>query len=98
MKKIIKAVIISVFVFFCSVFNANALENDSELKTEYIDKVYAYHYKRGILMSYGKLPFRYQNGKLSYCIEPWKVINTKLYTLSFYHKCVKNSNKFEKIK
>lgn len=80
MKKIIKAVIISVFVFFCSVFNANALENDSELKTEYIDKVYAYHYKRGILMSYGKLPFRYQNGKLSYCIEPWKVINTKLYT------------------
>ena len=80
MKKIIKAVIISVFVFFCSVFNANALENDSELKTEYIDKIYAYHYKRGILMSYGKLPFRYQNGKLSYCIEPWKVINTKLYT------------------
>lgn len=80
MKKIIKVVIISVFVFFCSVFNANALENDSELKTEYIDKVYAYHYKRGILMSYGKLPFRYQNGKLSYCIEPWKVINTKLYT------------------
>lgn len=80
MKKIIKAVIISVFVFFCSVFNANALENDSELKTEYIDKVYAYHYKRGVLMSYGKLPFRYQNGKLSYCVEPWKVINTKLYT------------------
>lgn len=78
MKKIINVVIIA-FTFFYSILNVKALENSSVLTTEYIDNVYAYHYKNGVLMSYGKLPFRYQNGNLAYCIEPWKVINTNTY-------------------
>lgn len=57
-----------------------ALENDSTLTTDYIDNVYAYHYKNGVLMSYGKLPYRYQNGKLVYCIEPWRVIGSNIYS------------------
>lgn len=57
-----------------------AFENDSTLTTDYIDNVYAYHYKNGVLMSYGKLPYRYQNGKLVYCIEPWRVIGSNTYS------------------
>ena len=57
-----------------------ALENDSNLVTNYIDNTYAYHYKNGQLRSYGKVPFRYQNGELVYCIEPDRVINTYTYS------------------
>lgn len=58
----------------------SALENDSTLTTKYIDNVYAYHYKSGVVMSYGKLPYRYQDGKLVYCIEPWRVIGENTYS------------------
>ena len=51
----------------------------STLTTNYIDNVYAYHYKDGVLRSYGKLPYRYQDGIIAYCIEPDRVINTYSY-------------------
>lgn len=80
MNKIFKFMLTFLLVFSFTLFKADAEENDSILKTEYIDNVYAYHYKNGVLMSYGKLPYRYQNGRLSYCIEPWKIISTNNYS------------------
>ncbi len=81
MKRIFLVVLIGILLG--GIFNVNkayALENDSTLTTNYIDNVYAYHYKNGVLMSYGKLPYRYQNNKLVYCIEPWRVIGSNIYS------------------
>lgn len=79
MKEKILAVLIGIIGVLFSVKNVYALENDSTLKTEYLDKVYAYHYKDGVLRSYGRLPYRYQNNLLAYCIEPNRVINQYTY-------------------
>lgn len=76
--KIITFILGLIGVWF-SICDVHALENDSNLTTQYIDNTYAYHYKNGILRSYGKLPFRYQNGILVYCIEPDRVINHTVY-------------------
>ena len=77
--KVVGIIIGALVGLLVGIKGVKALENDSTLTTNYIDNVYAYHYKNGVLMSYGKLPFRYQNGKLAYCIEPWRVINTNVY-------------------
>lgn len=79
MKGKFLAVLIGIIGVFACVTSVHALENDSTLRTEYLDKVYAYHYKQGELRSYGKLPYRYQNGLLAYCIEPNRVINNTTY-------------------
>ena len=79
MKKKFFAVILGLIGVITSISDAHALENDSNLTTQYIDNTYAYHYKSGVLRSYGKLPFRYQNGILVYCIEPDRVINYTVY-------------------
>ena len=79
MKKLLMAILLGIIGVITSISDAHALENDSTLTTSYIDNVYAYHYKNGVLRSYGKLPFRYQNGSLVYCIEPDRVINHTTY-------------------
>ncbi len=80
MKKVLKVVIISFLVLFTSLFDVKALENDSILKTEYIDNVWSFHYRNGKVFTYGQLPFRYQNGNLVYCIDPSTPINTYVYS------------------
>lgn len=79
MKKISKIILFVLFLFIGSV-KISANTNDSTLTTNYIDNTYAYHYRQGILVSYGKLPFRYQNGKLAYCIQSEAVISTNIYS------------------
>ena len=79
MKGKIITLILGIILGLTSICDVHALENDSNLTTQYIDNTYAYHYKNGILRSYGKLPFRYQNGILVYCIEPDRVINHTVY-------------------
>lgn len=79
MKGKIITLILGIIWGLSSICDVHALENDSNLTTQYIDNTYAYHYKNGILRSYGKLPFRYQNGMLVYCIEPDRVINHTIY-------------------
>ena len=76
MKKIFLVVFLVVLFSFTKVY---AKENDSTLTVEYPDKIYSYRYRAGILRSYGKLPRRYQNGKLVYCIESDRVINANVY-------------------
>ena len=80
MKGRILAVLIGIIGVLFSVKNVYALENDSTLRTEYLDNVYAYHYKNGVLRSYGMLPYRYQNNLLAYCIEPNRLINQYTYS------------------
>ncbi|MBP3635728.1 MAG: Cys-Gln thioester bond-forming surface protein [Bacilli bacterium] len=83
MKGKLKVIVLGILMgLLVGIRGVHALANDSKLTTQYIDNVYAYHYKNGVLMSYGKLPFRYQNGKLVYCIEPWRIINTNTYNSS----------------
>ena len=79
MKGKIITLILGIILGLTNICDVHALENDSNLTTQYIDNTYAYHYKNGILRSYGKLPFRYQNGMLVYCIEPDRVINHTTY-------------------
>ena len=79
MKGKIITLILGIIGVMVSICDVQALENDSHLTTEYIDNTYAYHYKNNTLRSYGKLPFRYQNGVLAYCIEPDRVINHTIY-------------------
>ena len=79
MKGKLIAVFLGIIGAIVSISDTYALENDSNLTTNYIDNTYAYHYKNGVLRSYGKLPFRYQNGLLVYCIEPDRVINYNVY-------------------
>ena len=80
MKRKILAVLVGILGVLIFVTRVHAKENDSSLTTQYIDGIYSYHYRNGILSSYGKLPFRYQNGQLAYCIEPNRVINNKIYS------------------
>lgn len=80
MKRILKFVLVSCLVLFLSIFDVKALENDSILKTEYIDNVWSFHYRNGKVFTYGQLPFRYQNGNLVYCIDPPTPINTNVYS------------------
>ena len=79
MKGKIITLILGIIGVMVSICDVHAAENDSNLTTQYIDNTYAYHYKNGVLRSYGKLPFRYQNGILAYCIEPDRVINYTVY-------------------
>ena len=83
MKRIITIILFGIIGVFASICDVYALENDSTLTTNYIDNTYAYHYKNGVLRSYGKLPFRYQNGQLVYCIEPDRVINYNTYNSTY---------------
>ena len=83
MKRIITIILFGIIGVFASICDVYALENDSTLTTSYIDNTYAYHYKNGVLRSYGKLPFRYQNGQLVYCIEPDRVINYNTYNSTY---------------
>ena len=76
MKKIFLVVFLVVLFSITKVY---ALENDSTLTVEYPDRIYSYRYRGGILRSYGKLPRRYQNGMLVYCIESDRVINANIY-------------------
>ena len=79
MKGKIITLILGIIGVWVSICDVHALENDSNLTTQYIDNTYAYHYKNGVLRSYGKLPFRYQNGILVYCIEHDRLINYNTY-------------------
>lgn len=76
MKRIF-LVLLTVVLF--SFTRVSALQNDSVLTVEYPDKIYSYRYRNGVLWSYGKLPRRYQNGTLVYCIESDRVINANIY-------------------
>lgn len=80
MKKVLNFILISILILFLTVFDVKALENDSILKTEYIDNVWSFHYRNGKVFTYGQLPFRYQNGNLVYCIDPPTPINTNVYS------------------
>ena len=55
---------------FLSAKIAYAGEYDSNLKIKLIDNITGYKYKNGVLMSRSRIPFRYQNNELVYCIEP----------------------------
>lgn len=80
MKKIFLVLIGIISGLFIGIKGVSALVNDSTLTTQYIDNVYAYHYRNGVLTSYGKLPYRYQNGNLAYCIDSSSVIGTSTYS------------------
>lgn len=80
MKKIFLIFIAVICSLFIGIKGVDALENDSMLKTERIENVYAFHYRNGVLVSYGNLPFRYQNGKLAYCIDSSTIIGTDTYS------------------
>lgn len=74
MKKILKFIIIS-----CTLFLNSLNVHASTLNAEYVNDIRAFHYRNGILWSYGRAPFRYQDGILSYCIEPDVMLNTNIY-------------------
>lgn len=80
MKKIFSLLTILFFVLFIGVKNVYAGENDTTLTTSYIDNVWSFHYRKGVLWSYGQLPYRYLNGKLAYCIEPDSLISSNTYS------------------
>ena len=80
MKKIFSLLTILFFVLFIGVKNVYAGENDTTLTTSYIDNVWSFHYRKGVLWSYGQLPYRYLNGKLAYCIEPDSLISSNIYS------------------
>ena len=79
MKKIILLITLGIIGVMTSINNVQALENDSTVVVEYPDTIYGYHYKNGVLRSYGRVPFRYVNGTLAYCIEPYVGINVNTY-------------------
>ena len=80
MKKKIMAILLGIIGVVFSISDAYALENDSTVVVEYPGTIYGYHYKNGVLRSYGRVPFRYQNGTLAYCIEPYVGINVNTYS------------------
>ena len=80
MKKKIIAILLGIIGVVFSISDAYALENDSTVVVDYPGTIYGYHYKNGVLRSYGRVPFRYQNGTLAYCIEPYVGINVTTYS------------------
>lgn len=80
MKKIYKVIVIILCILFFNVLGVQAGENDSNLKTEYVDNVWSFHYRDGKVFTYGQLPFRYVNGKMAYCIDPSTPINVSTYS------------------
>ena len=80
MKKKFLAVVLAVIFGVIGIRQIQALQNDSTLSVEYVDNVYSYRYRNGILRSYGKLPIRYQNNELTYCIDPDTYINSNTYS------------------
>lgn len=80
MKKIYKVIFIILCTLFFNVLGVQAGENDSNLKTEYVENVWSFHYRDGKVFTYGQLPFRYQNGKMAYCIDPSTPINVSTYS------------------
>lgn len=79
LKRILTTIIYGIIWVIVSTSDAYALENDSRVIVEYPDTIYGYHYKGGVLRSYGRVPFRYVNGNLAYCIEPYVGIHTDIY-------------------
>lgn len=75
MKKILKFIIIIICTLFLNSLNVCA----STLNAEYVNDIRAFHYRNGIVWSYGRAPLRYQDGILSYCIEPDELLNTNIY-------------------
>lgn len=69
--------IISGLLFGSSEVKANT--DDSNLVTNYTG-IWGYHYMNGTLATYGGLPFRYMNGRLSYCIDPTTPITVHTYS------------------
>lgn len=79
MKKFLKFIIVIFGALYFNILNVYAGEKDSTLTTDYMNDIWGFHYRKGVLWSYGRLPFRYQNGKMVYCIEPETVIATNTY-------------------
>lgn len=79
MKKILKFIIIMFCSLFINSIVVQAAYSDTTLTTEYMDDVWSFHYRNGVLWSYGRLPFRYLNGNLAYCVEPDSLITTNVY-------------------
>ena len=79
MKKFFIIVLLGIIGVVTSIHDTFALENDSTVTTSYPGTIYGYHYKSGVLRSYGRVPFRYQNGTLAYCIEPYVGIHSNIY-------------------
>lgn len=75
MKKILKFLIIVVCTLFLNFLSVHA----STLNAEYVNDIRAFHYRNGVVWSYGRAPFRYQDGILAYCIEPDVMLNTNIY-------------------
>ena len=76
----IVAILLGIIGVVFSIRDAHAQVNDSTVTVEYPGTIYGYHYKNGVLRSYGRVPFRYQNGTLAYCIEPYVGINVTTYS------------------
>lgn len=75
MKKISKFIIIIICTLFFNCLKVHA----SELNVEYVNDIRAFHYRNGVVWSYGRAPFRYQDGVLAYCVEPDILLNTNIY-------------------
>lgn len=75
MKKILKFIIVIVCTLFLNFLNVHA----STLNAEYVSEIRAFHYRNGVVWSYGRAPFRYQDGVLAYCVEPDILLNTNIY-------------------
>lgn len=85
MKKIFKILLCLNIIFVFGIKGANVVHAEVgehvNLVKQDIDNVWSYHYRNGSMWSYGQLPFRYANGKLTYCIQPDVRISTSDYII-----------------
>ena len=83
MKNKILIIFLGLIGVFLSAKIAYAGEYDSNLKIKLIDNITGYKYKNGVLMSRSRIPFRYQNNELVYCIEPNNHLGSYLYNSTY---------------
>lgn len=83
MKGKILVVLLGIIGVLSSVKIAYANEYDSNLRIELIDNITGYKYKNGVLMSRARIPYRYQNNELVYCIEPNNHLGTYTYNSTY---------------
>ena len=74
-----KKIIVLLLAVTCLIGIKGVKADVVNLRTEYIDNLYHLHYRNGVFWSYGRIPFRYMNGQLSYCVQPDNMINTDTY-------------------
>ena len=77
MKKIMRLVIMLTVVLLVGIKGVKA--DTVNIKQQFIDNVWSFHYRNGSVWTFGNLPYNYANGKLVYCIQPDARIATGTY-------------------